>query len=80
MITPAELSMEEMEKVNGGIIVDHTFTTGFRVCDDVTGDLICGAWSTDDAKTLARMHGVSDKIISRREYFDTYGHDNHHNI
>lgn len=80
MITTGKLSPEELEQVNGGVIIDATFTTGYRVCDDATGNLLCGAWSSDDAKTLARRHGVSDQIISRREYFDKYGLEGHENI
>jgi bacteriocin-like protein len=30
MITMEKLSAEEMENVNGGVIVDHTFTTGLQ--------------------------------------------------
>jgi len=74
-----QLSKDETEKVNGGVIVDRTFTTGYRVCDDATGNLLCGALSSDDAKEPARLHGVSDEIISRREYFARYGHG-HDNI
>ena len=73
MIAKVELTPEELENVNGGVVVDRTFTTGYRVCDDATGALLCGAFTQEDAQTLARKHGVSDEVITRSQCYDRYG-------
>ena len=73
MIAKVELTPEELENVNGGVVVDRTFTTGYRVCDDATGALLCGAFTQEDAQTLARKHGVSDEVITRSQFYDRYG-------
>jgi len=73
MIAKVELTPEELENVNGGVVVDRTFTTGYRVCDDATGALLCGAFTREDAQTLARKHGVSDEVITRSQFYDRYG-------
>ena len=68
-----ELTMNQMELVNGGYIVDFGLFKNCRVYDDTTGACLGKAYYVKDAKALANSFGVSDALISKQEYIDMFG-------
>ena len=60
-----QLSDEELESINGGIIHLFRDTCKFEVIDDKTGDVL-GTFEYDDlegAKQYAREIGVEDRLV-----------------
>ena len=68
-----ELTVDQMELVNGGYIVDFGLFKYCRVYDDTTGACLGKAYYVKDAKALANSFGVSDALISKQEYIDMFG-------
>ncbi len=63
-----ELSLEELENVGGGYVVYRGFWKNVWVVDDTTGKKLGEEWLRGDAKGLAIRKGVSEKMISYKEY------------
>ena len=68
-----ELTMDQMNQVNGGYIVDFGLFRNCRVYDDTTGACLGKAYYVKDAKALANSFGVSDALISIQQYIDMFG-------
>ena len=69
-----QLSKEETEKVNGGLIVNGTLLHPYyRICDDATGDVLLVVPATlEHCKFMAGQYGVSTEFISAEEYRNRY--------
>lgn len=68
-----ELSMEELDKINGGLVVYRGLFDKCWVVNDQTGAVI-GKYSFEgDAKWAAGSKGVSTEVISEKEYYKRFG-------
>ena len=68
-----ELTVDQMNQVNGGYIVDFGMFNNCKVYDDTTGAYLGKAYYVKDAKAIANSFGVSDALISKQEYIDMFG-------
>lgn len=67
-----EISLEELDKIDGGLIVNRGIFNKYWVVDDQTGDVIAQFSFSGDAIWAARSKGVSDKVISEKEYYKRF--------
>lgn len=65
-----ELNMEDLDKVNGGVIVDNGGEKMFLVRQDGT---IIGPAPRDKANSFARTFSTSTEIISQSDYEKRFG-------
>ena len=69
----AELNLEELGEVAGGLIVDPGVKYDYRIVDDTTGEVLDKKWYGTDAVRSAANHGVSREIITLEEYKKRFG-------
>ena len=62
-----ELSLNEMELVNGGYIVYRGTRSWVCVVNDYTGKVVDEEWFLFDAKVYCRVHTLSDTVISEKQ-------------
>lgn len=68
------VSVEDLEKANGGLIVTGSLFQPFiRVCDDKTGKVLDSVAEADWAEESAKKWNVSTEWITYQEYYDRYG-------
>ena len=78
MITTMEnLKIDELEKVNGGLIVEVPFNEMVYVIVDENrkGIPLIYRQTLGGAEYAANMYGVSQEVISREEYKERFGVD-----
>ena len=63
-----EISLNEMEQVNGGYIVYRGTWKWVWVVDDYTGKVVDEEWFLCDAKAYCRVHTLSNTVISEKKY------------
>ena len=68
-----ELTVDQMNQVNGGYIVDFGMFNNCKVYDDTTGAYLGKAYYVKDAKAIANSFGVSDTLITQQQYFEMFG-------
>ena len=69
----AELNLEELGEVAGGLIVDPGNFFDYMIVDDTTGEVLDKRWYGKDAVRSADNHGVSREIITLEEYKKRFG-------
>ena len=72
-VQDAELNLEELGEVAGGLIVDPGVKYDYRIVDDTTGEVLDRWWKRSDAERYAADHGVSREIITLEEYKKRFG-------
>ena len=72
-VQDAELNLEELGEVAGGLIVDPGGIHSYRIVDDTTGEVLDKRWYGKDAMRSADNHGVSREIITLEEYKKRFG-------
>ena len=72
-VQDAELNLEELGEVAGGLIVDPGNIFDYRIVDDTTGEVLDKWYGTDNAVRSADDHGVSREIITLEEYKKRFG-------
>ncbi len=63
-----ELSLEEMERKNGGMIVDRGFWHNYYVISDYSGDVLKECFFKTDAENLCETYTSSKYVISEEQY------------
>lgn len=71
MCEERELSMEELENIDGGLVVRSGST--YYLVDDTTGDKICSIPNLTNVDLIASHRGASPQIISKGEYQMRFG-------
>ena len=69
----AELNLEELGEVAGGLIVKPGGIYPYRIVDDTTGEVLGQWWSKKNAEEYADNHGLSREIITPEEYKKRFG-------
>ena len=72
-VQDAELNLEELGEVAGGLIVDPGVKYDYRIVDDTTGEVLDRWWKRSDAERYATEHQVSREIITLEEYKKRFG-------
>ena len=63
-----ELTLEDLENIEGGLVVYRGLMKNCWVVDDQTGKKLGEAFFKCDAGAMAIKKGVSEKVISYSEY------------
>ena len=63
-----ELKPEDLEKIDGGLVVYRGLLKDCWVVDDTTGEKLDSIFLKFDAQTEAIRRGLSEKVISEKEY------------
>lgn len=66
-----ELSKEELEGIDGGLVVK--FAGDYYLVNDKTGEKICGLSNLTNVDLVARHRGASPEVISKGEYEIRFG-------
>lgn len=66
-----ELSVEELESIDGGLVVRSG--ENYILVDDTTGDKICDIPNLTNVKLVAAHRGASPERISKGEYQSRFG-------
>ena len=72
-VQDAELNLEELGEVAGGLIVKPGGIYPYRIVDDTTGEVLDQWWSKKNAEEYAANHGLSREIITPEEYKKRFG-------
>ena len=67
-----KLSMEELDKINGGLVVYRGMFDKCWVVNDQTGEVIAQFSFQGDAVLAAGSKGVSREVISEKEYYKRF--------
>ena len=65
-----ELTLEELNEVNGGYIVDRGFWSRYWIVSDYTGNVIDTAFFKVDANAVCETRTISNYVISEEKYND----------
>ena len=68
-----ELTMDQMNQVNGGLIVDFGLFRNYKVYDDTTGAYLGEGYLLQHVKPIADAFGVSDTLITQEQYIEMFG-------
>ena len=63
-----ELTLEELNEVNGGYIVDRGFWSRYWIVSDYTGNVIDTAFFKVDANAVCETRTISNYVISEEKY------------
>ncbi|MBQ8137185.1 MAG: hypothetical protein IJ174_07115 [Clostridia bacterium] len=63
-----ELTLEDMNKANGGYIVDRGFWSRYWIVSDYTGNVIDTAFFKIDANATCETRTISNQVISEEKY------------
>ena len=67
-----EISPEELDKINGGLVVYRGMFDKCWVVNDQTGEVVAQFSFQGDAQWAAGSKGFSKEIISEKEYYKRF--------
>ena len=67
-----KLSMEELDKINGGLVVYRGMFDKCWAVNDQTGEVIARFSFQGDAVLAAGSKGVNSEVISEKEYYKRF--------
>lgn len=70
--TIKEISLEELDKINGGLVVYRGMFDKCWAVNDQTGEVIARFSFQGDAVLAAGSKGVSREVISEKEYYKRF--------
>ncbi len=68
MMEKKELTPEQTESVNGGMIVDRGFWHNYYVISDYSGDVLIETFFKSDAENMCESYTCSKYVISEDQY------------
>ena len=67
-----EISLEEQDKINGGLVVYRGMFDKSWVVNDQTGEVVAQFSFQGDAQWAAGSKGLSREVISEKEYYKRF--------